>query len=247
MKTNAYQERFYRKWTDAARLHALTIVERETDLFVLSDSAFEKKYVHALVTKHRTQIEQYIKKNKKFLTALKPIAAEKNAPAIIKEMILASKMAGVGPMASVAGALSQYVANDLAKQCDELIIENGGDIFIKTKKNRRIGVYAGDSKFSGTLSLEISAQRTPLGICTSSGTVGHSLSFGNADAIVVVARSAIVADSYATAIANRVKKKSDIAKAITYTKSQKLIKGIIIIMRDVLSAWGDIIISSNKK
>ena len=134
MKTNQFQERFYRKWSSSIKLNKINVVERESDLLVLSDFVIEKKIISKSILKYRKQIESYIKKNKNFLTSLKPIKINKISPEIIKKMANAAKISGVGPMAAVAGAISEYVGKDFQRKCKDLIIENGGDIFIKTSK-----------------------------------------------------------------------------------------------------------------
>jgi ApbE superfamily uncharacterized protein (UPF0280 family) len=99
----------------------------------------------------------------------------------VREMADATREVGVGPMAAVAGAIAESVGKELLPYSDEVIVENGGDIFLKTSKERFIGVYAGKSKFTKKIAFSILPDETPLGVCTSSGTVGHSLSFGYAD------------------------------------------------------------------
>jgi ApbE superfamily uncharacterized protein (UPF0280 family) len=98
-------------------------------------------------------------------------------------------------MASVAGFFSEKVGKFLAHYSRDVIVENGGDIWMKSNRIRRVGIFAGSSPFSQRIGLEIGPKRTPLGICTSSATVGHSLSFGKADAVVILAPSAILADA----------------------------------------------------
>jgi ApbE superfamily uncharacterized protein (UPF0280 family) len=155
-------------------------------------------------------------------------------------MAISCEKFNVGPMASVAGAIAQFVGNELSAFSPEIIIENGGDIFLKSRKDRVVGIYAGKSPLSGRFGLEIEGKETPLGICTSSGTVGHSLSFGRADAAVVVAESALVADAAATAVGNRVSTTGDIDSGLEYARKSKLLKGAVIIKDDKMGIWGDI-------
>ncbi len=152
----------------------------------------------------------------------------------------ASLKAGVGPFASVAGAMAEFVGREILKYSKEVIVENGGDIFLKTSRKRRIGIFAGKSKFSNRLALEILPDETPLGVCTSSGTIGHSLSFGKADAVVVVSKSCSLADASATAIGNLIKKKKDILRGIEKAKGIEDLKGVVIIKDDKLGVWGNI-------
>jgi len=240
MKTKKYQPRFYREWVDQKDLTTTRIVVEETDVFVSMQPDVNENFLRDKILDYRKQIENYISANKDFLKSLKPLSFSKDAPQIIKDMAQAAKKAGVGPMASVAGALVEYLARDLKDKTQELIIENGGDIFLKSKKKRRIGIFAGQSKLSGKIILEIEANKMPIGICTSSGSVGHSLSFGITDATVILAKSPILADAVATAAGNIVKKPGDIKKAIDFAKSIKGLSGVVIIVKDTFSAWGDL-------
>ena len=122
----------------------------------------------------------------------------------------------------------------------EVIVENGGDIFLAVKHDRTIGLYAGDSPLTGRLGLEIRAADTPLGVCTSSGTVGHSLSFGKADAVVVVSKSTALADAAATAVGNRVKQAADIDAALKVGQKIEGVLGIVIVIGKDIGAWGDV-------
>jgi ApbE superfamily uncharacterized protein (UPF0280 family) len=119
-------------------------------------------------------------------------------------------------------------------------VENGGDIFLKISRKRTVGIYAGDSPLTGKIGLEISPQDTPLGVCTSSGTVGHSLSFGKADAVVILAESAALADAAATAIGNRVNLPEDVNSAIDFCKNIRGLKGIVIIIGKNVGVWGEV-------
>jgi ApbE superfamily uncharacterized protein (UPF0280 family) len=174
------------------------------------------------------------------VTSLQPLAVPSRAPRIVVDMIEAGRLAGVGPMAAVAGAISEYVGRELLAFSPEIIVENGGDIFLKILSQKTIGIYAGDSPLTGKIGLEISPRDTPLGVCTSSGTVGHSLSFGRADAVVAIAASATLADAAATAIGNLVKRPEDIDKAIEFGQKISGLKGSVIIIGASVGAWGDI-------
>jgi ApbE superfamily uncharacterized protein (UPF0280 family) len=242
VKTNKYQKRFYRDWVKSKDLHLAQIIERETDLQILTDKPLDKDYVKERIRLYRWDIENYIDKDRRFLTALKPLAVELNAPKIIKEMAKQSKKANVGPMATVAGTVAQFLGKDLLKKgYQDVIIENGGDIFLKTRKIRKIGLYSGRSKLWNRLSLKIKPKDTPLGICTSSGTIGHSLSFGAADSVLVLSKNAALADAVATACGNRVKSKQDLQGAVDFAKSIKGVLGIVIIIKNHLVSWGEII------
>src|SRR4030042_1361064 len=239
MKKEGYQPKVYRHWVEGKDLAEFTVSVKETDLYIRATSNLQKK-AHRRVLKYRQQLEQYIEHNPDFLKSIKPLPMPENAPRIVKDMAEAGRKANVGPMAAVAGAVAEYVGRELLEYSPEIIVENGGDIFLKTAQKRVIGIYAGESAFTRKLGLEINPQDTPLGICTSSGTVGHSLSYGKADAGVVTAGSALLADAAATAICNKVSKPSDINDAIKLGESISGLRGIIIILGGNVGVWGTV-------
>src|SRR4030043_1049473 len=192
-----YQPRVYRRWIKDDDLVSFDVAVKETDLYIRAASKLEAEAIEAVI-KSRTPLEEYIKSHPLCLHSLEPCSVEDDAPAIVRDMAKAARIAGVGPMAAVAGAIAEAVGKDLLAYSPEIIVENGGDIFIKSLKKRLIGIYAGSSPFTGKIALEIEAEDTPLGICTSSGTGGPSLSLGVADAVIVLAHSAALSDAAAT-------------------------------------------------
>jgi ApbE superfamily uncharacterized protein (UPF0280 family) len=237
-----YQPRSYRHWVKDKDLTSFKVVVKETDLHIRASSDLEPKALK-LVTKYRGMLERYIEQHPSFLTSLEPIAAENNAPPIIAKMTEAAEKVRVGPMAAVAGAIAESVGSELLALSPEIIVENGGDIYLKTLKKRLIGIFAGKSPLSGKIALEINAEETPLGICTSSGTVGHSLSFGKADAAIVLSPSATLADAAATAIGNLIMQPDDIPLGIEFAQSIDGVRGVIIIKDDKMGVWGEVKVS----
>jgi ApbE superfamily uncharacterized protein (UPF0280 family) len=241
MKSNRYQRRFYRDWVKCNDLYLTHIIAKETDLQILTNKRIDRDFIEEKIRLYRWEIEDYIHKDKRFLTALKPIEVELDAPHIIKEMAAQAGKANVGPMASVAGAVAQFLCQDVLKRgYKDVIIENGGDIFLKTSKIRRIGIYVGKSKLWNGLKLKIKPKDTPLAICTSSGTLGHSLSFGCADSVTVLSKNASLADAVATATANRVHSKEDLQYALDFARTISGICGVLIILKKNLISWGKI-------
>jgi ApbE superfamily uncharacterized protein (UPF0280 family) len=239
MKTSKYQRRFYRDWVKSKDLYPTHITIQETDLQIFTDKSLDKDFVKERVCLYRRQIENYIARDRRFLSSLKPIVMELNAPAIVKEMAKAAKRANVGPMAAVAGAIAEFLGRDLLKKgYKDIIIENGGDIFIVTRKMRKLGIYTGRAKLWNKLYLKIKSEYTPLGICASSGTIGHSLSFGSADAVVILSKSASLADAVATATANRISSRQDLQEGVDFARSIKGISGAIIIIKNNFIGWG---------
>jgi len=143
-------------------------------------------------------------------------------------------------MAAVAGAVAQAVGGALLAASPEVIVENGGDIFLASGAERVAAVFAGDSPLSMKLGLKLPAAPRGLGLCTSSGTVGPSLSAGRADAAVVLAPDAALADAAATAIGNRVKSAGDLAAAMEFAEGVAGLSGALAVIGESLAAWGKI-------
>lgn len=235
-----YKERAYRRWVKSDDLVTFEVKEAQTDLLISASRNLGKQAKQSVLN-YRKDIEAYIKKDRSFYTSLGPVEVSDDAPRIVSAMADAAKRAGVGPMAAIAGAMAEFIGRDLAALSDEVIVENGGDIFLKTGSVRRIGIYAGESSpFTGKLAIEAPPAAGGLGVCTSSGTVSHSLSFGKADAACIIADSAALADAVATAVGNAVKSKEDIEKGIAVAKGIKGVKGVLIVAGDRMGTWGEI-------
>ena len=237
-----YEPRTYRHWIKDKDLISFNVVVGETDLYIRALTNLKRKALK-LVLKYRNTLERYIKQHPSFLTSLEYIPIGEDAPLIVKEMSKAAEKVRVGPMASVAGGIAEFVGNELSAFSPELIVENGGDIYLKSSRKRIIGIYAGKSPLTGKIGLEIDGQDTPLGVCTSSGTVGHSISYGRADAVIVLSKSATLADAAATAIGNLIAQPDDITKGIEFAKGIEGLKGVIIIEGDNIGLWGEVKIS----
>ncbi|MDI6817415.1 MAG: UPF0280 family protein [Actinomycetota bacterium] len=232
-----YEPRFYRDQMAAEGLVSFEVRVEETDLLICATDNLSVM-AHELVIYYRALIEEFIERFPVFKKSFTPIEVPGNAPDIIKSMADAAKSAGVGPMAAVAGAISEYVGRALLEHADEVIVENGGDIFIKSNKDRKMGIYAGESPLSNRLAVAVKPQDTPLGICTSSGSVGHSTSFGKADAVVVFSADVALADAAATRVGNMVRTKEDIGRAIDFAQTVPGVEGVIIVIGDGLGGWG---------
>jgi ApbE superfamily uncharacterized protein (UPF0280 family) len=211
----------------------------ESDLLILASRDWRTEALQLLKI-YRRQIKQYRANHPVFAHTLTPWPADPAAPPIVQWMIGASRSAGVGPMAAVAGALAGMLGQTLAAEATELIIENGGDIYLRSAMKRVIAVYAGESPFSRKLGLLIPAAPEGIGICTSAGTVGPSLSFGAADAVVIIAPDTALADATATATANLVKSAVDFPAALTFVRNIAGVRGVLIIKGDHLTAWGQV-------
>ena len=234
-----YKNRTYRNLIRKNKLASFNVTVQETDLFVSTAKPLVD-LTKELILRYRGYIEDYIQTYPEFAKSLSPWHSNGPAPNIIQDMATAGKNAGVGPMAAVAGAIAENVGNDLLSHTDEVIIENGGDVFLKTNKPVTIGIFAGASPLNLRIGLRINSSTGPVSVCTSSGMVGHSLSFGKADAVCVVSGSGSLADAAATSIGNHVQSKTDIQPAIQFGKKIEGVTGLVVIMDDKSGMWGEL-------
>jgi hypothetical protein len=159
---------------------------------------------------------------------------------MIESMYRASTLCGVGPMAAVAGAIAEKVGKELLEYSDEVIVENGGDLWMKLTKPASIGLYADNIYFKNNICIKLNPENTPCAICTSTSKLGHSISFGKADSVTVIACDGALADAAATAVCNMVLTEDDIEKALEYAISIQGVRGCLIIFRDKIALQGEI-------
>ncbi len=208
-----------------------------TDILILSDKNLDENEILKEVKKIYEEIEKYSFTKPLFLSSLKPIY-EKNTTLFLKELFIYSEKTKLGPLAGIAGFFSKKIAEFIKKKFnpENLIIENGGDIFLKKNEDSRILIYAGDSPFSMKIGFKL--KEGEYGIATSSKKVGHSISFGNADAVTVISENPVLSDFYATYFGNMVKKEEDIKKVLKIAKREKEIKGTVIILDSKIGIYG---------
>lgn len=223
-------------------------VFKETELTIKSDS---KRAVRAAISaglETRRQLERFVVRYPEFRSSLEPVRLdEDDYPEVVELMLRASEIAEVGPFAAVAGSISQVAAEaGVGAGATNILVDNGGDISMIGNRDFRVGIYAGDSPVSGKFALLVKAKDLPLGICTSSGSVGHSTSFGDADAVVVVAKEASVADAAATAVANEVRGSrvgSSIRRGLDRARGISEIQGCLIVRGGNVGTYGKFILA----
>ena len=212
---------------------------RHSDLYVASDKDVAA-YIAGYLVKFYTAIETVIDKNPVFLKALSPVALPGEYAPVIGQMLAKSRQFKVGPMAAVAGAVCDYLGQKTGTRCSELIIENGGDTYIKSSQDITAQVFTANSNLTNNINLHIPHQITPCGLCCSSGKFGHSFSMGKADIACVLATTAIAADAAATAMANCISSPEHVERAIEKFKSQKGILGLLALKDKTIGIWGQV-------
>lgn len=215
-----YVKRTYRRQFATDRWASFVTEYKESDLWVGVDrNSWQPEiteFAASFVRQLRQSMDAWIAQHADYARALLPYPAAADAPAIFHEMSEAAEQSGIGPMSAVAGAVAQHTGKAIKRQfgVKEVVVENGGDIYADIREDMDIAVFAGSSPLSGKVGLHIEAAGAPLGICTSSGTVGPSLSLGKADAVMIVCHDALLADTYATAFANGIQTAGDIPACI---------------------------------
>jgi uncharacterized protein len=215
----SYRARSYREGM-GGRFRSFTAAYKESDLWLGVDPASYsgrmEDFAASEARKLRLELEAYIARRPEFLASLIPIPDDPGAPLLARAMLAAALSAGVGPMAAVAGAVAEAVGRAVRAEfgCREVLVENGGDLWLAFEGGIDVAVFAGDSPLSERVGVSIPASLSPLGLCTSSGTVGASLSLGRADAAMVASTDAATADAWATRIGNAVRSPESIEAAL---------------------------------
>ena len=240
-----FEQRTYRTQFNTKRFTGFEVKYKETDLWIgIDPDAFKpemEKIVLSEIKMLRKKLDDYINIEPFFQKSLKPFRPAENAPLEAKEMAVAAEKAGIGPMSTVAGLFAREVGEKLLQnfQIEELIVENGGDIFAQLNNELVLSVFAGNSPLSERIGLALPEKTGKIGICTSAGTVGPSFSAGKADAVVVISLDVLIADAFATAFGNKVKSINDVEKVINMSENYPEIVCMLIICEDKIGIRGE--------
>jgi len=197
--------------------------------------------VTAEIIHQRRILDAYIESHPAFLDSFEPIELLDDAPEVAQCMARAARLVGVGPMAAVAGAMAQCAAEAaLMAGAPEVIVENGGDIYLKAAEPVIIALNAGTAKLSNRLGFSLQPSDTPISICSSSGQMGHSTSLGKCDLATVVANDAALADAAATQAANLVNSEEDVNSALQRIAAIEGIDGVVIVKNDRVGLAGNL-------
>lgn len=206
---------------------------------VLRISCDQFDVVAAQIVRQRRILEEYITRDPEFKTTLVPIDLRADAPEIARRMAWAARRVGVGPMAAVAGAMAQIAAEAaLAAGAQEAIVDNGGDIYLKTVEPVLVALGTGATKLANRLAFSVQPHETPISICSSSGKMGPSLSFGRCDLATIVAKDAALADAAATQAGNLVKTVADVDAALESILGIEGVDGVLLVKDDRVGLAG---------
>ncbi len=238
-----YITRSYRGRFDGGRWRFMSVRYKETDLYIgvdrMSYDPGMERFALREVVALREKMERYLARDLPYVESIVPYVPASDAPEILHRMAEAAGRAGVGPMAAVAGAVAEHVGRCILRRFGsrEIIVENGGDIYAHIRSGVDVSVFAGKSPLSGNVGIGIPCAGD-YGICTSAGTVGPSLSFGTADAVMTVCGNAALADAYATAFANRIRSVADVGSVIGEMRLSEDILGAVCVKDDMLGICG---------
>lgn len=233
-----YEQRNYRRSMDPRDLTCFEVRARESDLFICADKDLTPR-AEELLARVRGDLETYIATHPRFAESYAPVQVETDAPAVVQQMARAAWRANVGPMAAVAGAVAQCVAEGLAEHSSNVIVENGGDIYLVGDQERVVALWA-DQPGVDLIGIKVPAGLQPVAVCTSSAKIGPSVSFGSADAVTAIARDGALADAVVTALANTVHGADDVPRAVEAAKLVPGILGVLVTTEGHIGAWGTI-------
>lgn len=250
-----YEVRSYRDGMGTGRFRSFELEVGETDLWLgfdarsaqgLSPSSVLDE-LGRLVRRLRNEIIAYAEYCPSFLTSYQPVQAiimpdGRGTPKLIETMLAAGRLANVGPMASVAGAIAEAVGRYCKERWGlaEIVVENGGDLYVDVASPLSVQVMAPSSPLSGKVAVRVVPEICPVGVCTSSGTVGHSHSYGRADAMMVVCKDAATADAWATAWGNKIQGPGDIQDVCERIRNVGDILAAIVVVADKLGLCGSL-------
>lgn len=217
---------------------------------IVTISAREQRHIEAAkrsIREQRKLLEDFIRTDPFFMITLEPYDLYsddgndendvKNMPEIVKQMIKCSATFGIGPMAAVAGVIAKYAVQAMTEAgATYAVVDNGGDISLLNDEPIVVGIYAGASPIRD-LAFELPRRSTPIGIATSSGTVGPSISFGCADAATVISQDPALADAAATALGNAVQAKGPLEECFRAI-DRPGIEGALVIRGEEMALWG---------
>ncbi|MET1124250.1 MAG: UPF0280 family protein [Archaeoglobaceae archaeon] len=210
---------------------------RETVVSILTESDEFYEIAVEAILEARSEIERYIVLHPEFYTSYEPV--ECHGSEIIERMCRAAKIANVGPMASVAAAVAAHAVRKMSEAGAKLaVVDNGGDIVFRSDRELKIGVYPTEIAI-------VLEPREFYAVCTSSGKIGHSVSFGYADAACVLGEEPEVCDALATALGNAVKKdfgKEELKSCVAdfFETYSDYVDAILVAKDDLIAYAGDL-------
>ncbi len=237
----SYSIRSYRAQTGNADEKAFQAQLEESDLWIVclkNTPADLPEQVLRYLGDLRASLKGWMNIDPQFGPSLTPLPQRPEAPEIAQRMLRAGAAMRVGPMAAVAGAVAQAVCERFAQYSSEFVVENGGDIFMRSTRERRVALLP-DPSSGSAIGLKFRADMFPLAVCSSSSTIGHSLSFGKGELVTVVGKDAALADAAATRYCNLLQGPKDIEKILEMARKNPMVTGVFAQCGEQMGLWGD--------
>lgn len=214
------------------------VVVEQTDLWILAGRDLRRE-ASDLIHELRAALKGYIALHPEFRDSLEPVGAPEGVHPVVRDMAEAGRACGVGPMAAVAGAIAQGVAEGLAPLSPDVLVENGGDVHMLSTVERTVALLSDPSSRAG-LGLRLAPEDFPVSLCASSGRIGHSLSLGRSDLVVVRSPQAAVADAAATALGNLMHTRGDLGLVAETAESwsEHGVEGVFAQLAGRIVVWG---------
>lgn len=231
---------------------AFQVVLEESDLWVVASSRSGPPRLEDaaldLLQNLRGQLKTYIALHPEFATSFTPVSVGRDAPLIVRRMAAAAECCGVGPMAAVAGGVAQCIAEGLSCHAREVLVENGGDTYLLSSKERIVG-FLPDPGSQSVIGLRLPANAFPVSLCSSSATIGHSASLGKGELVAVRSKSGFFADAAATALCNMLQRPKDLDRLLEQAAvwasttglqhEDDLLQGVFAQCKGQIAVWGE--------
>lgn len=212
---------------------------RETITTILADDALHIEAAKEGMIAARCDLEEYLLSDSFFQISYDPVQISDDAPEIVKHMADAALEANVGPMASVAASIGWAGIRSMQNAGAVFgLIDNGGDIVLFSDRVLHVGIYAGLAPSSGKYAFIIPPQKEIMGICTSSATVGPSVSFGIADSVTCFSNNPAKADAWATALCN-ILTPENFSEVMLLLKNSS-VTAVYAVIGEWIGEWGDL-------
>jgi ApbE superfamily uncharacterized protein (UPF0280 family) len=179
------------------------------------------------------QLHAYALRNPAVTTSKRPVEVEPDAPAIVREMAAAAARAGVGPMYSFRGALTDHVGRFLARDLDEVTVSCGGELFILVRKRQKLTIRTGDGP--GGVAIVVPPERRGLGVATASGAQAAP-----ADGLAVLAESSMLAAAAAAGVRAILPKQDGFRLALAYLRKVPGVRGGVLVRDERIGLAGGV-------
>lgn len=194
-----------------------------------------------IALKHWEQLEAYIAGHSSFKTSFVPLPVGNGAPAVVRAMASAAEAAGVGPMLTLPGAISEAVARDLSAFAKEVVVSTEGDTFAMHRRAQTFVVEPPMGPGRPGIGVRIGAGG-PFAFYASTGRSRINPGIGHARVVAVLAEHGAVADAAASAIGLAMLRPTHVDRALAAAVRLEShgLRGVVIVAESQVGVWGAI-------